>query len=85
MRAFGLYVNLIQNYWRHDRQFGERAYETGDNSLNIKERLPLILSFGNSLHNNHHRRPGRARPAAPREAKPPGLRFKAYASGLANS
>jgi fatty-acid desaturase len=57
VRCFGLYVNLIQNYWCHDRRFGVRTYDTGDNSVNIKEWLPLVLSFGNSLHNNHHQRP----------------------------
>jgi stearoyl-CoA desaturase (delta-9 desaturase) len=61
VRSFGLYVNMIQNYWCHDRRFGFRSYDTGDNSVNIKEWLPLVLSFGNSLHNNHHLRPRLAR------------------------
>jgi len=30
-RAFCAVVNMIQNYWTHDRRYGYRRYEDGDN------------------------------------------------------
>ena len=27
IRVFALWVNLIQNYWTHDRRFGTRRYD----------------------------------------------------------
>ena len=41
-RIFALWVNMIQNYWTHTREFGYRRYHhDGDNAMNIGEWLRL--------------------------------------------
>jgi fatty-acid desaturase len=58
IRVFALWVNLIQNYWTHDRRFGSRRYDdTGDNAMNIGEWLPVMATFSACLQNNHHHYP----------------------------
>jgi fatty-acid desaturase len=58
IRVFALWVNLIQNYWTHDRRFGTRRYDdTGDNAMNIDEWLPVMATFSACLQNNHHHYP----------------------------
>jgi stearoyl-CoA desaturase (delta-9 desaturase) len=57
-RAFALWINMIQNYWTHDRRFGYRRYEDSDNAMNIGEWLPVTASFSACLQNNHHHSPG---------------------------
>ena len=57
-RVVGLWVNMIQNFWSHDRRFGTRRYaEESDNSMNIGEWLPVTATFGACLQNNHHHYP----------------------------
>jgi len=57
-RLLGLWVNMIQNYWTHDRRFGTRRYvEDEDNAMNIGEWLPVMATFSSSLQNNHHHFP----------------------------
>jgi stearoyl-CoA desaturase (delta-9 desaturase) len=57
-RIFGLWVNMIQNYWTHDRRFGYRRYnDEGDNAMNISEWLPVTATFSACLQNNHHHSP----------------------------
>jgi fatty-acid desaturase len=57
-RLFGLWVNMIQNYWTHDRRFGYRRYDDArDNAMNIGEWLPVTASFSACLQNNHHHYP----------------------------
>jgi stearoyl-CoA desaturase (delta-9 desaturase) len=59
MRFFGLWVNMIQNYWTHTRTFGYRRYEDEeDNAMNIGEWLPVTATFSACLQNNHHHYPG---------------------------
>jgi len=41
MRIFALWVNMIQNYWTHTREFGYRRYDDDDNAMNIGEWLPV--------------------------------------------
>jgi fatty-acid desaturase len=54
-RVFALWVNMIQNYWTHDRRFGYRRYEDAhDNAMNIGEWLPVTATFSACLQNNHH-------------------------------
>lgn len=57
-RFFALWVNMIQNYWTHDRRFGTRRYhDEGDNAMNLGEWFPVTASFSASLQNNHHHFP----------------------------
>ncbi len=58
MRAFALWVNMIQNYWTHTRAFGYRTYDDErDNAMNIGEFLPVTATFSACLQNNHHHYP----------------------------
>src|SRR6185503_4435753 len=46
VRVFALWINMIQNYWTHDRRFGTRLYDDpGDNAVNLDEWLPVTASF----------------------------------------
>jgi stearoyl-CoA desaturase (delta-9 desaturase) len=59
VRVVALWVNLIQNYWTHDRRFGTRRYpDEDDNAMNVGEWLPVTATFGACLQNNHHHFPG---------------------------
>ncbi|MFN0278866.1 MAG: fatty acid desaturase [Pyrinomonadaceae bacterium] len=58
VRIFALWINMIQNYWTHDRKFGTRRYtDEHDNAMNLGEWLPVTASFSASLQNNHHHFP----------------------------
>ena len=58
IRVFALWVNLIQNFWTHDRRFGTRRYDDpGDNAMNIGEWLPVMATFSACWQNNHHHYP----------------------------
>ena len=58
-RVFALWVNMIQNYWTHTRDFGYRRYhDEEDNAMNIGEWLPVTATFSACLQNNHHHYPG---------------------------
>jgi fatty-acid desaturase len=58
VRFFALWLNMVQNYWTHDRRFGTRRYqEERDNAMNLGEWLPVTASFSASLQNNHHHFP----------------------------
>jgi fatty-acid desaturase len=55
VRIFGWWVNMIQNYWTHTREFGYRRYDDErDNAMNIGEWLPVTATFSACLQNNHH-------------------------------
>jgi stearoyl-CoA desaturase (delta-9 desaturase) len=57
-RLFALWVNMVQNYWTHDRRFGYRRYhDEGDNAMNIADWLPVTATFSACLQNNHHHSP----------------------------
>lgn len=58
IRIFALWVNMVQNYWTHTRQFGYRRYDDDDNAMNIGEWLPVTATFSACLQNNHHHYPG---------------------------
>jgi len=59
MRVFAAWVNMIQNYWTHTRDFGYRRYhDEHDNAMNIGEWLPVTATFSACLQNNHHHYPG---------------------------
>jgi fatty-acid desaturase len=59
IRIFALWVNMIQNYWTHTRNFGYRRYpDEEDNAMNIGEWLPVTATFSACLQNNHHHYPG---------------------------
>lgn len=59
IRVFALWVNMIQNYWTHTRDFGYRRYQDEeDNAMNIGEWLPVTATFSACLQNNHHHYPG---------------------------
>jgi stearoyl-CoA desaturase (delta-9 desaturase) len=58
VRIFALWINMVQNYWTHDRRFGTRRYsDEHDNAMNLGEWLPVTASFSASLQNNHHHFP----------------------------
>ena len=58
-RVFALWINMVQNYWTHDRRFGYRRYDDDrDNAMNIGEWLPVTVTFSACLQNNHHHSPG---------------------------
>jgi fatty-acid desaturase len=58
-RVFALWINMIQNYWTHDRRFGYRRYHDDcDNAMNIGDWLPVTATFSACLQNNHHHSPG---------------------------
>jgi stearoyl-CoA desaturase (delta-9 desaturase) len=58
-RVWALWINMIQNYWTHDRRFGYRRYDDAhDNAMNIGEWLPVTATFSACLQNNHHHSPG---------------------------
>jgi stearoyl-CoA desaturase (delta-9 desaturase) len=58
LRVFALWVNMVQNYWTHTRQFGYRRYlDEGDNAMNIGEWFPVTATFSACLQNNHHHYP----------------------------
>lgn len=57
-RLFALWVNMVQNYWTHDRRWGTRRYDDGDdNAMNIGDWLPVTATFSACLQNNHHHSP----------------------------
>jgi fatty-acid desaturase len=56
VRLVAIWVNMIQNFWAHDRRYGKRPYaDEPDNSVNITEALPVMATFSACLQNNHHR------------------------------
>jgi len=58
-RVFALWINMVQNYWTHDRRYGYRRYDDErDNAMNIGEWLPVTMTFSACLQNNHHHSPG---------------------------
>lgn len=58
VRIFALWINMVQNYWTHDRRYGTRRYaDDHDNAMNLGEWLPVTASFSASLQNNHHHFP----------------------------
>ena len=58
-RVFALWINMIQNYWTHERRFGYRRYDDeNDNAMNIGDWLPVTATFSACLQNNHHHSPG---------------------------
>ena len=58
LRVFALWVNMVQNYWTHTRQYGYRRYDDErDNAMNIGEWLPVTATFSACLQNNHHHYP----------------------------
>jgi stearoyl-CoA desaturase (delta-9 desaturase) len=58
LRVFALWVNMIQNYWTHTREYGYRRYDDErDNAMNIGEWLPVTATFSACLQNNHHHYP----------------------------
>src|SRR5471032_1471366 len=61
-RIFALWINMVQNYWTHDRRFGYRHHDDDrDNAMNIGEWLPVTMTFSACLQNNHHHSPGMLR------------------------
>ncbi len=58
LRIFALWVNMVQNYWTHTRQFGCRRYhDESHNAMNIGEWFPVTATFSACLQNNHHHHP----------------------------
>jgi fatty-acid desaturase len=56
-RVFAVWINMVQNYWTHDRRFGYRRYDDEDNAMNVGEWLPVTATFSACLQNNHHHSP----------------------------
>ncbi len=58
VRVIAFWVNMIQNYWSHDRRFGSRNYpDSDDNAMNLCEWFPVTATFSACLQNNHHHCP----------------------------
>lgn len=58
VRVFALWVNMIQNYWTHNRSFGTRRYDdANDNAMNIGDWFPVTATFSACWQNNHHHFP----------------------------
>jgi fatty-acid desaturase len=58
VRVFALWVNMLQNYWSHDREFGTRRYDDQHNhAVNLSDWLPVTATFSACWHNNHHHHP----------------------------
>lgn len=58
VRVFALWVNMVQNFWTHDRRWGSRRYDVAtDNAMNIGDWLPVMATFSACWQNNHHRYP----------------------------
>jgi stearoyl-CoA desaturase (delta-9 desaturase) len=58
VRVFALWVNMVQNYWAHDRRYGFRRYDDlDDHAMNISHRFPVTATFSACWQNNHHRYP----------------------------
>jgi stearoyl-CoA desaturase (delta-9 desaturase) len=58
VRVFALWVNMVQNYWTHDRRWGTRTYaDDSDNAMNIGDWLPVMSTFSACWQNNHHHYP----------------------------
>ena len=58
VRIFALWVNMVQNYWTHDRRWGSRRYDDAhDNAMNIGDWLPVMATFSACWQNNHHHYP----------------------------
>src|SRR5258706_1194599 len=54
-RIFALWINMVQNYWTHDRRFGYRRYDDErDNAMNIGEWLAVTNTFHSWLQKKHH-------------------------------
>jgi fatty-acid desaturase len=56
-RLFAVWVNMVQNYWTHEKRWGYRRYEDDDNAMNIGDWLPVMATFSACLQNNHHHSP----------------------------
>jgi len=56
-RVFTIWINMIQNYWTHNRTYGYRRYDDDDNAMNVGEFLPVTITFSACLQNNHHHSP----------------------------
>jgi stearoyl-CoA desaturase (delta-9 desaturase) len=56
-RLFAVWVNMVQNYWTHEKRWGYRRYEDEDNAMNIGDWLPVTATFSACLQNNHHHSP----------------------------
>jgi stearoyl-CoA desaturase (delta-9 desaturase) len=73
-RLFALWINMVQNYWTHDRRFGSRRYDDErDNAMNIDDWLPVTVTFSACLQNNHHHFPGLLRLSHEEREYDPGL------------
>ena len=58
VRLVGLWTNMVQNFWTHDRRFGTRRYDDADdNAMNIGDWLPVTATFSACWQNNHHHYP----------------------------
>jgi stearoyl-CoA desaturase (delta-9 desaturase) len=58
VRVFAVWVNMVQNYWTHDRRWGTRRYDDpDDNAMNIGDWLPVMATFSACWQNNHHHYP----------------------------
>jgi fatty-acid desaturase len=58
-RVFALWINMIMNYWTHERRFGCRRYDDDrDNAMNVGEWLPVTVTLSACLQNNHHHSQG---------------------------
>lgn len=59
VRLFGIWVNMVQNFWTHTRAYGTRRYTNDkDNAVNITDWFTVTATFSECLQNNHHHAQG---------------------------
>ena len=55
--VYHFHIEGFVNSFAHDLQYGDTTGTTNDNSVNLKSKMMMILSLGNTLHHNHHLAP----------------------------
>jgi len=52
--VYHFHIEGFVNSFAHDLDYGYTTGTTTDNSVNLKSKIMMILSLGNTLHHNHH-------------------------------
>lgn len=52
--VYNFHLEGLINTFGHSKEHGERPAHTNDNSVNLRSKVLMVFSLGNSLHQNHH-------------------------------
>jgi stearoyl-CoA desaturase (delta-9 desaturase) len=55
--VYHFHLEGLINSFAHDKDYGYTNGDTGDNSVNMRSKILMFMSLGNSLHHNHHLQP----------------------------